>query len=164
MVKKRRKARQKHEQDSLTAPTRGKDRPTPERATRGIWGLFETEDAGIRHARDVASHPIDALEWRGVLSSDQASAGRDYEALYRAANEAPGIRDSCTLWEPKGYESDDGPIHAVRDRRELYLFLGVVRDRQLRRVCVEHVEPKPDEVGLLREALNECVRFFKPKR
>lgn len=137
----------------------GKDRPTPERRKHGVWGLLDTEDAGVRFARDFASHPIDRLEHSGVLSSDQASAGRDFEALVRAATETPATRDSCLTWQPKGYESDDGNVDAVRDRRELYLFLGVVRDRILRRVCVQHEEPA--DVGLLREALNEAARFFK---
>jgi len=158
---KRKKRRTGPQAERQLPPPRHNERPTPERAAHGRFVEMLTEDAGVKHARDVEAHPIDALEWRGVLSSDQASAGRDFEELYLRANEMPPARDSTTIWEPKGHDGGDGPVQAVRDRRELYLFLGVVRDRQLRRVCVDHVSPKPSEVGILREALNECARFFK---
>jgi len=153
------KRKRKRIQRPLLDNARYNERPTPERANRGQWAVVETAEG--KHLRDMQSHPIDALEREGRLSSDQASAARDFEQLVRDATEIPGARDSCTIWEPRGHSSDDGPVRAVRERRELYLFLGVVRDRQLRRVCVDHVWPKPHEVGILREALNECCRFFK---
>jgi len=158
--KKRGKKHKEHADAWEPRPGR-KDRPTPERRMKGKWGLLDTEDAGVRHAKDFEAHPIDSLEHRGVISNQQASAGRDFEALYRAAIQTPQTRDSCLTWQPKGYESDDGNFAAVEARRELYLFLGVARDRFLRRVCVDHQEPKPRDIGILRECLNECVRFFK---
>lgn len=143
------------------APKREQDRPTPQRRQRGDWVFVSTERAGQSVARDMASVPVDRLEHAGVLSNDQASAARDFENLYLAANETAPTRDSTTIWEPKGHDASDGPIAAVQDRKELYLFLGMNRDKLLRRVCVEHQEPKMSEIGPLREALNECVRFFK---
>ena len=160
---KKKQIRKREYEDAWQPVANRKDRPTPERRKKGEWVLLETEDAGIRHAKDVAAHPIDDLERRGVISGDQASAGRDFEALVRAATETDGVRDSCLTWQPKGYASDDGNVEAVRDRRELYLFLGVVRDRMLRRVCVDHVPPRPGQEGVLREALNEAERFFRPR-
>lgn len=143
-------------------PQKHKDRPTPERKEKSTWELHKTEIAGIKVARAIDTTPVDRMEHVGLLSNDQASAGRQFEELYAAARETPGTRDSCTIWEPKGFESDDGNVKAVRDRRELYLFLGVQKDMMLRHACVEHREPRGDmQVGLLREALNECVRFFK---
>ena len=152
--------KREHRETWTPRPESERDRPTPERRSKGEWTWVTTDRAGQKAAKDVKANPIDALEHSGALSSDQASAARDFELLYHRAKATPGIRDSTTLWEPKGFESDDGDIVAERDRRELYLFLGIVRDRQLRHVCVEHNEPRPDQVGLLREALNECARFF----
>lgn len=148
-------------QISTWEPRKHQDRPTPERRRHGEWVFVDTEAAGHRVARDMASTPIDRMEHAGVLSNEQASAARDFEQLYRAAQEVPATRDSCTIWEPQGHDESDGPVEAVRDRRELYLFLGTQRDMILRYVCVEHREPRPRDIGLLREALNECVRFFK---
>jgi len=145
-------------------PDRGKDRPTPERLALGKWALMSGDEAGIRHAKDFEAHPIDELEHKNAITNSQASAGRDFESLVRSATETTATRDSCMTWQPKGYESDDGNVNAVRDRQELYLFLGIIRDRQLRRVCVEHVAPKSAEIGILREALNEAERFFSHGR
>ena len=161
---KRRRKHQKPEPDRLTVPSRGKDRPTPERASRGVWGLFETEDAGVRHAKDHATHPIDALEWRGVLSSDQASAARDYEALYRAQCEVAGARDSTTIWEPRGHDETDGPVEERKRYRELCRDLGMIRERRLQWVIIEQREPRPHEIGQLREDLNEAAHFFGYRR
>ncbi len=177
-TKAERRARRKREKDALEArkwvPQDSKSRPTPERLAKGgmkakggrldslgSWTLEATEDAGVTAAKDASAHPIDDLEFRGVISNDQASAGRDFERLYRHVNGNGGIRDSSTLFEPKGFDNDDGDANAERDRQELYLFLGVVRDRLLRRVCVHHEQPDASEVGLIREALNEAARFFK---
>lgn len=176
--KAQRKARRKREKAAMEArkwePQDQKDRPTPERLAKsgmrfekgkmtslGAWVLGETDRAGVSVAIDRSAHPIDDLERRGVLSNEQASAGRSFEELSRAATEVPGVRDSCTLWEPKGFESDDGNIDAVRAHRDLTRRLGMIRDQLLRRVCVYHEEPKPTEIGLLREALNEAGRFFR---
>lgn len=168
-ARKNRKRRQKRaEAPQAAAEDFGhpKARPTRERLQRGVWALREAEDedgnltAGLKHARDLEAHPIDRLENRSTITKEQAQAGRDFEALYRAANEAPGIRDSTTLWQPKGHENDDGNVAAVRDRKELYLFLGTMRDQLLRRVCVQHEYPRPREIAALREALSECERFF----
>jgi hypothetical protein len=148
--------------DLSWVPQKHKDRPTPERKARGTWELHKTEIAGIKVARVIDSTPIDRLEHVGVLSNDQASSGRLFEELYRSATETPGIRDSLTLWEPKGYESDDGNVRAVQERRELYALLGGQKDSILRHVCVEHNEPKgAAQIGMLRESLNACVQFFK---
>lgn len=137
-----------------------KARPTPERRKRGAWQEIGGKAAVERYLRDVEAHLIDALEWRGIITQEQADAGRDFERLVRAATETPQARDSTTIWEPKGFENDDGNVKAVRDRRELYLFLGVYRDRLLRRACVNNEKLKLNELQLLPEALNECVRFF----
>ena len=134
--------------------------PTPERLAVGVWQKTGGRAATERFLKDVSAHPIDALEHKGQLSAAQADAGRDYEELARAAMETPPTRDSTTIWEPQGHSSDDGNVKAVRRRRELYLSLGVVRDRQLWRVCVGHGTPKDSEIGLLREALNEVRRFL----
>jgi hypothetical protein len=136
----------------------GKVNPTDERLAKGTFKKIGGKAASERYLIDVSAHPIDALQHTGQINADQAGAGRMFEELDRAATEVPGTRDSTTIWEPKGHSSDDGNIKAVRRRRELYLFLGVVRDRLLRRACVEH-DPRGD-VGALREALNEAARFF----
>lgn len=145
-------------------PDRERDRPTPERKSKGTWVWTGTRQAGVIHPMDVAAHPIDALEHSGQLSNEQASAGRDFEALWNAAKQTPGIRDSTTLWEPKGHESDDGNIEAVTRYRELARRIGMLRDRQLIWVCVYHNAPRnQNEIAQLREALNEAARFFAPK-
>lgn len=150
-----------HAQTWTPRPEKEKDRPTPERKAMGEWTWVTTQKAGGKAAKDMASHPIDRLEWAGVISNEQASAGRDFENLTRSATQSPGVRDSCTLWEPKGFESDDGNVSAVNRHRELCRMLGMLRDRRLRWVCVEQNHPKPQEIGQLREDLNECARFFK---
>ena len=143
-------------------PRKEADRPTRERRKRGEWIVGQLEKNGPKVAQDAASTPIDRMAHAGVISNDQASAARDFEDLYRRASETGSVRDSCTIWEPQGHDETDGPVEAVRDRRELYLFLGTQRDMLLRHVCVEHREPKrADQIGILREALNECCRFFK---
>lgn len=142
-----------------TTPAKPAMTPTRERLERGEWvAVGKGHDKLLR---DIGSVPVDRLEHAGVLSNHQASAARQFEELYRAANEAVTARDSCTIWEPKGHDEGDGPVKEARDRRELYLFLGMAKDQALRRVCVEHVEPRGVEIGILREALNECVRFFR---
>lgn len=147
-------------------PREGKDRPTPERLRRGTWAFVETDDAGTRATRDYSSAPIDKMEQAGVLTKDQACAGRDYEELVRAASEGGGVRDSCTIWEPKGYESDDGPVEAKERLKAFERDLGKQRVARLRWVCVEHKPPRlhGEDVGMLREALNDAVRFFKRMR
>ncbi|MDP5216708.1 hypothetical protein Q5Y75_05715 [Ruegeria sp. 2205SS24-7] len=151
----------KPKQISTWEPREDQDRPTLERRKRGDWVFIDTEIAGRRVAKDMASTPIDRLENSGALSNEQASAAREFESLYLRAQETPQARDSTTIWEPQGHDSGDGPVEAARDRKELYLFLGMQRDKLLRWICVDHNEPKLSEVGLLREALNEAVRFFK---
>ena len=142
-------------------PGKGKARPTPERLSWGDWRLVDSEIAGQKLAVDAAAHPIEALEYAEVLTSDQASAARDWESLYRLANEVGGIRDSTTLWEPKGYESDDGPVNAVRERRELYLALGTYSDQLLRDIILTPRQPKRREIEPLRIALDACCIFWK---
>jgi len=134
------------------------ERPTPERAKRGQWAVVETAEG--KHLRDMQSHPIDALEREGRLSSDQASAARDFEELYRAQCEIAGTRDSCTIWEPRGHSSDDGPVEERRRYRELCRDLGMLRERRLQWVIIEGNEPRARDVGKLREDLNELARFF----
>lgn len=152
----KRKSKRK-KQEELAGP-RGVA-PTPERVKKGTFKKVGGKAAVERYVVDVTAHPIDALEHSGQISREQADAGRHYEQLSRAANETPGTRDSTTIWEPKGFESDDGNINAVREWREIYLFLGVARSRILRRVCVEH-EMRRSDIGLLRESLSEAERFF----
>ncbi len=142
-------------------PRQHQDRPTAERRAHGEWFLDTTDIAGVRVARDAASTPLDRLHHVGVISNDQWSAGRDYENLYVSAQETAPSRDSCMTWEPKGHDNGDGPVAAARDRKELYLMLGTNRDVLLRHVCVYHNEPRDADIGPLREALNECARFFK---
>lgn len=142
-------------------PEAGKARPTPERLSRGDWRLVDSEIAGHKTAIDASAHPIEALEYAEVLTSDQASAARDWESLYRAASETGGIRDSTTLWEPKGYESDDGPVNAVQERRELYLALGTYSDQLLREIILTPRRPKRNEIERLRIALDACCIFWK---
>lgn len=140
------------------------ERPTKERAKKGVWQTVKLERNGPKIDRDAIAHPIDKLEYEKIISNDQGSAGRDFEALYDAARQTPGTRDSTTLWEPKGFEADDGNVAAVTRYRALSRHLGMIRDAQLIRVCVEHKHPKPHEVGMLREALNEAHRFFSGRR
>ena len=138
--------------------------PTPERVKKGDFKKVGGKAAVERYVFDPIAHPIDALQHSGQISQDQADAGRQFEKLARDATQTPGARDSTTIWEPKGFESDDGNVKAVREWNELYLFLGVVRSRILRRVCVEQESPKLHEIGLLRECLNEVERFFSHGR
>jgi len=143
-------------------PDRERDRPTPERKARGQWVWVDTSKAGQRAARDMWAHPVDRLEYSQQIDNDQASAARDYEQLYRAAIQVGGIRDSTTLWEPKGHENDDGNVEGVKRYRQFCRAVGTVRERQLQWVCIEGKMPrsKPDEIGQFREVLNEAARFF----
>jgi hypothetical protein len=143
-------------------PQRHKERPTAERMLRGKWRLGETIDAGIKVAIDDAAHPLEALFYDRLISQDQYQAGVDFEMLYRAQCEVPATRDSCTIWEPHGYASDDGPVAERRRYRDLCRSIGMVHDSRLIRVCVHHVMPKGREIGDLRESLNAAVHFFQP--
>lgn len=159
-------------------PEREKERPTPERLAKGGmrasksgqslkspggWGLIDTGQGYA--AQDRTAHPIDKMEHAGVITKDQAQAGRDYEALARSCVEVPGIRDSCTIWEPKGHDSDDGPVHLKPRLRELERRLSAAQLSELWRVCVEQGVPdlayRP--LSELREGLNRCARFFAPQ-
>ena len=142
-------------------PDKGRDRPTRERLQHGEWGLVDSDEAGARTAVDFASHPIDRLQVKDIIDNDQASAARQWESLYRAANECGGIRDSTTLWEPKGFESDDGPVDAVQERREVYLALGTLKDQLLRQIILTPRNPRTREIEMLREALDILVSFWK---
>lgn len=137
-----------------------KIRPTPERAARGEWVAVGGKAAVERHIRDVAAHPIDDLEHRGVISKEQADAGRQFEQLWRAANQVPGIRDSTTIWEPKGHDEGDGDVDSVKRKREIEAFLRKEQVRQLIWVCVQHEKIGPHNHGVLCETLNEAARFF----
>jgi hypothetical protein len=128
---------------------------TPERRARGTW-------AGNQ---DLTTTPIDRLAYAGEISSEQASAGREYEAVYAAAREVPAARDSLTTWEPRGHDGDgEGPVEAARRYRELSVFVGHEHGARLWWVCVNHTMPPHRDYGALREALNEAVRFFQRGR
>jgi len=144
------------------ASSRNAQRPTAERKRRGKWELGRIEKNGAKVARDSFSCPIDRLEYIKDITNDQASAARQFEELYRSQCEVAGSRDSCTIWEPKGFQSDDGPVEARKRYREVCREIGMLQERILQWVCVEHQEPRGDkQLGQLREALNECVRVFK---
>jgi len=157
---KRGKKPQKATRAHVEAPQRHKERPTVERMARGKWRLGETIDAGIKVAIDDAAHPLEALRHDGLISAEQYEAGCDYEALYRSQCEVPGSRDSTTIWEPKGYASDDGPIEERERYKALCRAIGMLCERRLWWVCVDHRMPRKHEVGQLREDLNEAWRFF----
>lgn len=152
----------KHEPKETWEPRIDLDRPTPERKQRGHWVFVAAMKGGSKAAKDMTSHPIDRMEYTGQITNDQASAARDYEQLYRSAVQIGGIRDSTTLWEPKGHESDDGNVEAVTRYRQFCRAVGMIRERQLQWVCIERNEPRPTEhdIGQFREALNEAARFF----
>lgn len=178
--KRQNKADRAAERLTQWTPEADKDRPTPERLLKGGmraiahkqsitiaiggWGLVDT---GLGYAaRDYTAHPIDKMEQAGVISKDQAQAGRDFEALARACNEVGSLRDSITLFDgPKGHESDDGPVHIKPVLRDLERRLSPQQLSTLRHVCIEQGVPRmgPKPLGLLREALNECQRFFSPQ-
>lgn len=135
--------------------------PTFERRKKG---KFVEKRVGVKEPKvefDAHAHMTDKLEEKGIITTEQAWAGRDYENLYRAAIQTGGIRDSLTLHEPKGYESDDGNIGAVKYYRALCAELGIFRERVLRQVCIEQTEPSPREVERLRDALDACHDFFQ---
>ena len=177
--KKSNKADRAAERLQVWTPSTDHERPTVERLYKGGmrasttgktiksmggWGLVDTGQGYA--ARDATAHPIDRLEQAGVISKDQAQAGRDFEALVRACTEVGGIRDSITLFEgPKGHESDDGPVDVKPALRQLERRLSREQLSELRRVCVEHGVPglSPRLLGALREGLNETERFFSPQ-
>lgn len=133
---------------------------TPERKAKGEWSWIAVEKNGPKAPRDLHAHPVDRLQHSGQISPDQASAAYDYEQLYRAALQVPQARDSCTLWEPKGHDNDDGNVEAVRRYRDFCRSVGMIRERQMQWVCVEMNHPEREEIGAFREALNEAERFF----
>lgn len=135
-------------------------KPTPERRKKGEWVWVAMGKNEPKAARDMKSHPIDAMSYTRTISHQQASAAYDYEAAYRAALQTPQARDSTTLWEPKGHESDDGNVDAVEKYRKLCRHLGMVRERQMQVVCIEGYMPKRHEIGEFRETCNEVARFF----
>lgn len=141
-------------------PQRDEMRPTPERHAKGDWSFVRLEKNGPKAVRDMNAHPIDRLQRAGIITAEQASAAYDYEALYRASLQTPQARDSTTLWEPKGHESDDGNVEAVERYRKFCREVGMIRERQMQWVCVEQNDPKPHEVGPFRETLNEVERWF----
>lgn len=144
-------------------PHRHNERPTPERMLRGKWRMGETIDAGIKVAIDDAAHPVEAMLYDKIISPEQYQAACDFEALYRAQLEIPQARDSCTIWEPKGHDETDGPVHERARYRALVRSIGMIHDSVLIRHCVHHVPTRgPKEVGQLREALNSVVHFYSP--
>lgn len=136
------------------------DIPTPERKKKGEWVAVALEKNGPKAVRDMHAHPVDRLQHSGQITPEQAAAAYDYEKLYRASLQTPQARDSMTLWEPKGHESDDGNPEAVKRYRDMCRKIGMIRERQLQWVCVELREPIGREVGQFREALNEASRYF----
>ena len=154
-----------HAETWTPRPDRGRDRPTRERKDRGDWIWINSKEAGVKAAKDVAAHPIDYLEHAGVITNTQGSAGRDYESLYRVCLEVEQARDCLTLWMPKGHASDDGPVEQKKRYRNLCREIGIVRESILRQVCVHERHPRGgDQIGALREALNEAERFFAKRR
>ena len=136
--------------------------PTPQRRAKGgAWVWIATDKK--KAARALDTHPVDRMEHAQVISKAQGQAARDFEALYRAQCEIPQVRDSSTIWEPRGYESDDGPTDSRARYKALVRRIGAQAERQLTDVCVYMKDPRPSAVGLLREALNECARFFQAK-
>lgn len=147
----------------IEPPQRHKERPTVERMLRGRWRLGETIDAGIKVAIDDAAHPLEAMRLDRLISEEQYQAGCDFEALYRSQLEIPQARDSCTIWEPKGHDETDGPVHERARYRALVRSIGMIHDSVLIRHCVHQVPARGQkEIGQLREALNAVVHFYTP--
>jgi hypothetical protein len=148
---------------TIQAPQRYKERPTAERMMRGKWRLGETIDAGIKVAIDDGAHILDAMRHEGLISSEQHQAGFAFEELYRSQCEIPQARDSTTIWEPKGFASDDGPVEERRRYKEVSRALGMIHESRLIWACVHHNPPKGNRaIGELREALNAAIHAFQP--
>jgi len=135
--------------------------PTPERQAKGVFKKVGGKAASVRYAVDVSAHPIDALRHTKQISQQQFEAAQDFEEAYRNALQVPGIRDSCTIWEPQGHQSDDGNPRAVALYRALSRRLTMIGESRMQSVIIYLTPPRNDrELGELREALNEAHRFF----
>ena len=108
--------------------------PTDQRRQRGAWTRHKSKDRTEIHERDMRSNPIDALEHDGVITPEQAQAGRDYEALM-ARTRLVGEGRSCLNFEPVGYgDSDHDDADAWRSIRDLERKLGLFKASLLRRI------------------------------
>lgn len=88
----------------IWTPREGKDRPTPERLSKGAFVLRDTEDAGVTHAVDEGATELDRLALRGIITEDQRQAGHDLaQVLHRTRLTSAGR--SCIDMTPVGYQS-----------------------------------------------------------
>lgn len=141
-------------------PESGKDRPTPERKTKGAFRLVDGEDAGVTVAVDMESTLLDRLASRRIITPEQAQGGHDFASLMERTRLVSQGR-SCLNFEPVGHDESE-PTHAeLRDqqeRREIYLACGSLTFAELRRTCCD--ERMPKDILRLREGLDLCVKFW----
>lgn len=143
------------------------DGPTDERRARGAWVQHKSQDRTERYERDMASTPIDQLEWMGAITTEQAQAGRDYERLVARCRLVSAGR-SCLDMSPIGYgDGDQDDARAWQSLTELDAKLGPYRSGLLRRViCAPELPPmrhKQDR-DKLPEALDVCIAHFQRRR
>lgn len=132
----------KHRRENWT-PREGLDRPSPERQARGVYRLVDTEDAGISHAFDQASCPIDRLHHEGVIDSHQRDAAIKFEELARSMRGGPGQR-SCLNMEPIGYDADyDGDPEAEQEWKQVRKELAPSFFKVVDAVCYQHRNVAP---------------------
>lgn len=163
MAKAKRKQRSRQVKSYSLDDLEQLEKPTDERRRRGVWSEYKSKDRTERHERDVTAHPIDALEWDGVITSEQAQAGRDYEALMARTRLVSQGR-SCLDMTPVGYgDGDHDDPQSWRSLKELEGRLGLFRSSLLRRVITGwrllRMEPP-----YLREALDIAQEHFSGGR
>lgn len=142
-------------------PREGRDRPTPERLRRGDWETRDSERAGMSYAVDKQSHALDMLRERGLLSDELVMAGEDFARLV-LRNRLTSEGRSCLNFDPVGYDNDLPDDAQSRELfNEVYLALGTLTYRLLRKVCVESEYPGPHQLDRLNDGLETCVTFFK---
>lgn len=146
----------------IWTPREGKDRPTPERLSKGAFVLRDTEDAGVTHAVDEGATELDRLAIRGLITEDQRDGGHDFAALMERTRLVSRGR-SCLDFTPVGYDGGEGnewqEKRDSQDRAELYLACGMATWAELRRVCCEgHA---PTSIERLRHGLTVCAEFWR---
>ena len=144
----------------IWTPREGKDRPTEERRSKGVFVLRDTEDAGVTVAVDECATMLDELHSKGIINGDQLQAGVSLAMLLERTR-LGGAGRSCLDFSPVGYDDSEPSHQELRDaqeRQEIYLGVGMFTFAELRRVC--HENQRMRDKQRLTDGLDFCAKYW----